>query len=182
MSPPSDVSAPRVGAGGLRELGPINWLLSRGISRSVGADDAHLFSTLGRQRGLFRGWLHFSAKLLFGTLSRHETELVILRVAHLRQCHYELDHHRRIGKRAGVDDALQARVFAGPEADGWTDRHRALLEVVDALVQTKDVDDEAWRRLASFYGEDQLLEIVLLVGQYDMLATTIGALRIARDF
>lgn len=176
------MTTPRVAPGRLRELGPLNWLFARAIAHGVRAPEAHLFSTLGRQRGVFRGWLHFSATLLFGSLPRHETELVILRVAHLRQCHYELDHHRRLGRRAGVDDALQARVFEGPGAEGWSEAHCALLSVVDALVTTKDVDDATWQRLAISYDERQLVEIVLLVGQYDMLATTIGTLRIERDF
>jgi len=96
---------PRIAPGGLRELGVVNWLLCGAIARSAGFKRVNLFQTLGRQRNLFRGWLHFTSQMMpFGALSRHDTELVILRVGHLRGCQYELDHHQRLGKRSGVTE------------------------------------------------------------------------------
>jgi AhpD family alkylhydroperoxidase len=174
---------PRITPGGFAELGPINWALCRLISRAAGTPDAHLFSTLGRQRRLFRGWLRFASRMMpGGTLERTDTELVILRVAHLRSCQYELDHHVRLARRAGVDDELVAKVYAGPHAVGLTERQRALLSAVDSLVRWKDIDDAGWESLRAHYDEHQVIELCLLVGHYDMLATTIATLRIARDF
>ncbi len=176
-------SEPRVAPGGLAELGPVNWALCRVISRFAGTPEAHLFTTLGRQRRLFRAWLRFAGQMMpGGSIDRHETELVILRVAHLRQCHYELDHHVRIGGRVGVGPEVVERIFVGPEADGLGDRHRALLRGVDALLRDRNIDDATWTELAAHYSEEQLVELCLLVGHYDMLATTIATLRIARDF
>jgi len=174
--------APRIAPGRLSELGPLNWMLCRVISRVAGVPDAHLFSTLGRQRGLFRGWLVFASRLMpAGTLSRRETELVILRVAHLRDCSYERQHHERLGRRAGLDAADLARVQEGPAAEGWSARDQALLAGVDSLVRHKTLDDACWDALRAHYDERQLIELCLLVGHYEMLATTIAALRIAPD-
>jgi AhpD family alkylhydroperoxidase len=39
-----------------------------------------------------------------GLLPQREVELVILRVATLRDCAYELDHHLRLGRAAGLTD------------------------------------------------------------------------------
>jgi AhpD family alkylhydroperoxidase len=177
------MSAPRLTPAGLSQLGLINWVIWRVLSKIAGTADAHLFSALGRQRKLFRAWLRFSAQLMPGGLIRkHETELVILRVAHLRQCQYELDHHVRIGRRFGVTAELVERVFVGPTAPAWSDRHRALLTAVDALVRDKNVDDPTWATLRAHYSEAQCVELCLLVGQYEMLATTIHTLHIQRDF
>jgi AhpD family alkylhydroperoxidase len=176
-------AAPRIRPGGLRELGAINWLLCRLISRGAQVPNAHLFSTLGRQRGLFRGWLLFASRLMpGGSLSRTESELVILRVAHVRRCRYELEHHKRLARRVGLDRDAVGRVLAGPTADGWNARERALLLAVDALLTKRDIDDETWRSLSVHFREAQLVELCLLVGHYDMLATAIAALRIAPDF
>ncbi|APE37488.1 4-carboxymuconolactone decarboxylase [Nocardia mangyaensis] len=173
---------PRVSPGRFAELGPINWVVWQALSRAAGTEDAHLFSTLGRTRGLFRGWLHFSGKLMpGGRLPRAEAELVILRVAHLRDCDYETDHHRRLGRKAGLTAVEIDRVGAGPEAEGWTPRQRALLAAVDQLVATRNVDDPAWTELAAHYDERLLIEIVLLINQYEGLASTITTLRIERD-
>lgn len=181
--PWASMTTPRISPGGIKELGLVNWALCRVISRAAGVRDAHLFSTLGRQRRLFRAWLRFAGRLMpGGSLSRHESELVILRVAHLRGCAYELDHHLRLGRRVGVGPELAARVFEGPAAPGWSDRHRSLLAAVDDLVAAKDIGDPAWAALSRHYTEPQRIELCVLVGHYELLATTITALRIARDF
>ncbi|MDL9945381.1 carboxymuconolactone decarboxylase family protein [Gordonia sp. ABSL11-1] len=175
------MSTPRVAPGGLRDLGPINWIFARGAARTIGVADAHIFSTLGRAKGLFRAWLHFGARLMpFGALSRTESEMIIIRVAHLRACDYELDHHRRLGARAGITGELFDRVIEGPDA-GWGDRERSLLLATDELVGTQDISDLTWAALARHLDERRLIAFVLLVGQYDMLATTIGTLRVQRD-
>jgi AhpD family alkylhydroperoxidase len=174
---------PRIPPGRFKELGPINWAAWKGLSAAAGTADAHLFSTLGRTGRLFRGWLHYSGMLMpFGRMGRFESEMVILRVAHLRDCAYEFDHHTRLGRRAGITDDVLARIVAGPGATDWNPRHRAILTAVDELVATKNLSDETWTVLAAFYDARRLVEFCLLVAQYDGLATTIGVLRIDRDF
>ncbi|WP_280362375.1 carboxymuconolactone decarboxylase family protein [Nocardia wallacei] len=173
---------PRIEPGRLRELGPVNWAIWQVISRAAGTADAHLFSTLGRTGGLFRGWLHYSGRLMpGGRLPRYETELAILRVAHLRRCEYETDHHIRLGKRAGITPEILDRLRTGPEAPGWSPKERALLTAIDQLVETRNLDDVSWSDLATHYDERRLIEIVLLVNQYEGLASTIGTLRIQTD-
>lgn len=54
-------------------------------------------------------------RLLRGKLPTIDTELVILRVGHLRACEYELQHHRRMARKAGLDADAQAAIFAWPE-------------------------------------------------------------------
>ncbi|WP_405486536.1 carboxymuconolactone decarboxylase family protein [Nocardia sp. NBC_00511] len=174
---------PRIAPGRLRELGPVNWVVWQALSRAAGTEDAHLFSTLGRTGGLFRGWLHYSGRLMpGGKLRRYESELVILRVAHLRQCDYEMDHHIRLGRRAGITAEILDRLRdEGPASPAWTDKERALLTAVDQLVTTRDLDDATWQTLSTHYDERHLIEIVLLTNQYEGLASTITALRIQTD-
>ncbi|MEO6629195.1 MAG: carboxymuconolactone decarboxylase family protein [Aquihabitans sp.] len=176
------MTAPRIEPGGRSELGLIGWGITRVSGWVGGTTPPNLFRTLGRHRALFRGWLRFAGRLMpGGTLPRRETELVILRVAHLRSCEYEFDHHVGLGRRVGVRPADIERVKAGPEAVGWSARERAVLSVVDGLHVTKDISDQAWDRLRSHLDERETIELSLLVGHYEMLATTIAALRIQPD-
>lgn len=176
------MTAPRIAPGRFRELGPINWVVWQVLSRAAGVPDAHLFSTLGRTGGLFRGWLHYSGQLMpGGKLTRYESELVILRVAHLRASDYETQHHIRLGRRAGITAEKLDRLRQGPEAEGWSAKERALLAAVDQLVATRDLDDTTWSTLSAHYDEPRLIEIVLLANQYEGLASTITALRIETD-
>ncbi len=174
-------AGPRVAPGTLGELGILNWVFARGAARVIGVRDAHVFSTLGRTRGLFRSWLLYSSRLMpFGSLSRRDSEMVIIRVAHLRGSEYELDHHRRLGKRAGIDDAEFARIISGPDA-GWGDRERWMLRAVDELIADKDISDTTWTSLRRHLDERRVIAFILLALQYDSLATALHTLRVQRD-
>lgn len=176
------MSPARVAPGGRRDVGLLVWAFSRLAGRVGGTGPPNLFLTLGRHRKLFRGWLRFAGRLMpGGTLARRETELAILRVAHLRSCDYELAHHERLGRRAGLTDADLARVAAGPEAEGWSARERALLSAVDRLQRHGDLDDESWSALREHVDERKAIELCMLAAHYDMLATVIAALRIQPD-
>jgi AhpD family alkylhydroperoxidase len=173
---------PRIRPGTRADVGRITWAIARISGRVTGTGPPNLFLTLGRHRKLFRGWLRFAGRLMpGGTLPRRETELVILRVAHLRACTYEFEHHVALGRRAGVTSADVAKVVEGPRAGGWSARERVLLTAVDQLHRDRDLDDEAWTAVRRELTEPQAIELVLLVGHYEMLATAIGTLRIQPD-
>jgi len=176
------VSKPRIAPGSRREVGLLTWGFAQVSGVVAGTTPPNLFLTMGRQRKLFRGWLRFAGRLMpGGTLTRRDSELVILRVAHLRGSRYEFDHHVRLGRRAGVNPADVARVRVGPAADGWTARELAIVTAVDMLHQQQDLDDGTWELLRRHLDEAKCIELCLLVGHYEMLATTITALRIQPD-
>jgi AhpD family alkylhydroperoxidase len=176
------VSEPRVVPGGLRQLGPARWAFSRIAGRATGTRPPNLFTTLGRHRRLFWGWLWFAARLMpGGRLPRRETELVILRVAHLRECEYEWQHHVRLGRRAGIGAEDLERVREGPTASGWSGREEVILTATDELHAFGDLSDESWQALRSHLDQREAIELCMLVGHYEMLATTIAALRIQPD-
>jgi AhpD family alkylhydroperoxidase len=169
---------PRIAPGSRRESGLVNHVFARLAGRVTGGPPPNIFTTLGRQRGLFRAWLWYSGKLMpGGKLPRRETELVILHVAAVRECAYEQGHHRRLGRRVGLT-AEQVEHAGDLEWSGWTDRERTLLTVADQLVRTKDVDDATWASLREHLDEATTIELLMLVGQYDSLATTLMTLRV----
>ncbi len=178
----ADRTAARIEPGDRHDVGWIAWVVSVVAGRVGGTRPPHLFLTLGRHRRLFRGWLRFAGRLMpGGVLPRRETELVILRVAHLRGCAYEFEHHVRLGARAGVRVADVERVVEGPSAPGWSARERVVLQAVDELHHRRDLDDDTWRSLAGHLQDREIIELVMLVGHYEMLATTILTLRIQPD-
>jgi len=173
---------PRIAPGSLREAGPFAWAFAQVSGVVTRTTPPNLFLTLGRQHKLFRGWLRFAGRLMpGGTLPRRETELIILRVAHLRGCAYEFEHHVRLGKRAGVTAADVQRVQAGADDDGWSARERALLRGADELVEQRRIGDAAWAELREHLDEPEAVEFLLLVGHYDMLATFLLTLGVQPD-
>ncbi|MEB4208560.1 carboxymuconolactone decarboxylase family protein [Mycobacterium sp. 94-17] len=176
----------RIPPGRLRELGPINWAFAKLSARTVKVPEMHLFTTLGQRRVLYWTFLFYGARLLRGRLPRIDTELVILRVAHLRGCEYELQHHRRIARKAGLDADLQAAIFAWPQRldpvdNRLTVRQQALLAATDEFVRDRTVAADTWQQLATHLDRRQLIEFCLLASQYDGLAATISALGIPLD-
>ncbi len=176
------MTAPRIRPGTRRELGVVGWTVARVAGRVAGTGPPNLFRTLGRHRRLFRGWLRFAGRLMpGGRLPRRDTELVILRVAHLNDCAYEFEHHVRLGQRAGIGPAEVTRILVGPDDEAWTTRERALLSATDQLHHDRDLDDAAWAALRAHLGERECIELCFLVGHYELLATTIRTLRIQPD-
>ena len=181
-SPSPAVTSPRVPSGGRRDLGLLGWLFCKATARSWGVPEFHLFTTLAQHRRLFWSWIPFSGVLLYlGRLPKQDAEVIILRVGHLRGCAYELQQHRRLALRRGVDDHTQAEVFAWPNAEKVSDRQRALLTGVDELIATRMLSEPNWRLLSEYLDRRQLIEFVTLVGQYDALAMTLNTLGVPLD-
>ena len=186
MSELSDESgAARVGRiepGGRRDVGTLVWAFSHAAGLRARTGPPRIFLVLGRHRRLFAGWLHFAGRLMpGGLLPRRESELVILRVAHLSDSAYERRHHTRLGRAAGLSPADLQRLPEGPEAEGWTPRERVLLRTTDALHAERDLDDATWAELSEHLDERERIELCMLIGHYTMLATVIRALRIEPD-
>lgn len=170
----------RIAPGTRRELGVATWAFSRIAGRVTGTQPPAIFTTLGRHRSVFRGWLHFAGKLMPGGLiPRRETELVILRVAHLAGSDYEQAHHTHLGARAGLTEVEMARVRT--DDPGWSPRDQLLLDITDEVCATRDLGDESWARLRAQLDERECIELLLIIGHYQMLATTLGILRLTPD-
>jgi alkylhydroperoxidase family enzyme len=173
---------PRIAPGGRADIGLINWLFSLAAGRAIGTHTPNIFTTLGRHRGLFRRFLFYNGGMMpGGKLPRQDTELVILRVAHLCDSAYERDHHERIGRRVGLSAEEIARVAEGPEAAGWTPRRAALLRAVDELTADHRIADATWAALRPELDDKQLIELCLLAGHYTALAGTLNSLGVQVD-
>jgi len=183
MSATDNGQVGRIPSGRLRQLGPINWAFAKIGARTVRAREMHLFTTFGQRQFLYWAWLFYGARLLRGRLPRVDTELVILRVAHVRACEYELQHHRRIARKEGLDAGMQAAIFAWPEMSGsqLTDRQQALLNATDEFVKDRTITGSTWEQLAAHLDRRQLIEFCFLASHYDGLAATIAALDIPLD-
>lgn len=164
-----------------RSLGFFGTLLTRIGAFVTRKRNLGVFATIGRAPRLFRGWLHYSATMMpFGYLSRKESESIILRVAYLRGNAYETDQHRVIARRAGLSadtiDAIQS-----PHPPTTTAREAAMMAVTTELVETRKLTDATYADLAAQLKDRELVAFVMLVTQYDGLATTLDALGVPVD-
>nr|VDG62033.1 Carboxymuconolactone decarboxylase family [Streptococcus thermophilus] len=176
---PVDTST-RPGPGKPEEVAVLARVANRIGGIVQGSTSLNLFTTVGRARRNFLAWLVYSGTLMpFGILSRKESELVILRVAAIRDATYELEHHKRLSAKAGLD---QATIEAVQRADhGFTGRQGALTDAADDLIRHRQISDDVYARLMSHINEKELTAFLLLVTNYDGLATVMDVLDVPLD-
>lgn len=148
---------------------------------SPGSPATNIFATLVRHPGLFRRWLPFAGKLLAGKLPPRDRELLILRTGWLCGSEYEWGQHVLIGGAVGVTDDELRRVQAGPGEPGWSRIDAALLRAADELHDDSCISEATWSTLADRYDERQLIELLMLVGQYHLVAFALNSLGVERE-
>jgi alkylhydroperoxidase family enzyme len=136
--------------------------------------------TLANHLALANAFQPFGSHLLLNSsLDKRTYELVTLRIAHLCNSAYEWHKHEPAGRRAGLTDAQIEGIKQGPEAAVWTDPlDRALLKVTDQLKHDTDIDDEHWAILSAHFSTEQLMDMVMTIGMYAMLAMVLNAGRV----
>ena len=149
-----DAAFPLVDADGRLDGPPNGWLLS-----------PRLGSALEQLGGAIRFGLR---------LSPRAAEIAVLSVAHHRDSPFEVHAHVRAGRAAGLRDADLAALAGGRAPDRMDAEERAAYEVTRALLAMHTLDDEQYGRAVAVLGEDRLLELVMLVGYYEMLATQLA--------
>lgn len=170
-------------------LPPADWPpeMSDALAALVPADARHPRpATEGRPKGLnvlgtlavhptlAKAFHTFTGHVLFtSALEPRERELLVLRVAAVRDCEYEWRQHVVQATDAGLDAGEIERVRQGPDAPGWSAWSvfdAALLCAVDELIADARVSDATWAVLAATLDEQQLMDVVFTVGAYDALA------------
>ena len=142
----------------------------------------NIFATLAHHPKLLKRWLVFGNHVLGkSTLPARERELVILRIGWLCQAGYEWGQHVVIGKREGLRDEEIERICEGPDAAGWSDLDRALLQATDELHADAFITDETWAKLTEHLDRQQCIDLVFTVGQYNMVSMALNTLGVQLD-
>jgi alkylhydroperoxidase family enzyme len=149
-------------------------LLFRGVSRLSGLlgrpQLPNIFPVFNINRRLFWAWLFFASRLMpFGRLPAPLREKIILRVAWNCRSRYEWAQHLQLAQSVGVSDAeiLSLTLPAVEVADAYL---AALLSACDSLCRKQPVDEVSWQQLAGRHSEKELVEILVLIGHYEMVA------------
>jgi len=157
-------------------------VLMRVINKVGKLEASNLFLMLMRNFRLFWNWLMFAKQLMpYGQIPRVDTELVILRVGWNCRSRYEWGQHVDIGLRAGVSADDIARIPRGAEAPGWQPHLKALMQACDEFHHDRMIGDASWAVLEAHYGPRRLLEVVMLIGHYEMLAGVLNSTGLPLD-
>jgi 4-carboxymuconolactone decarboxylase len=114
-----------------------------------------------------------------GALAPRDRELAVLRTAWLCGSPYEWGEHVALGKRlAGLTSEEIARARVGSAAEGLNDHDRTIFRAVEEMHEDAKISDETWTALAADLDYQQLLELPILVGQYQGVAYLLNSARI----
>ncbi|WP_433126324.1 carboxymuconolactone decarboxylase family protein [Micromonospora sp. CA-240977] len=142
-----------------------------------------LFRTYARNLPMTTAMSHWGSYELGRHLSLtiREREIVILRTCARCGCEYEWGVHLMFfAHRAGLTRPEIASVTHGtPDDPCWTTgRERTLIQVVDALHDSSDIDDSLWQSAREALDEPQLLDLLLLCGWYHAISFAARAARV----
>jgi alkylhydroperoxidase family enzyme len=111
------------------------------------------------------------------TMSDRTRELLIIRTTWMRGGVYEYTRHARIARRVGITDEELVRITQGSDAPGWEPAEAVLLRTVEDLIRDFRVSDATWEVLNQHYSLQEIMDILFVVGAYEMQAmifNTIG--------
>lgn len=158
------------------------------LSGAVGGDPAairldrlpEIMFTMSRLPGLWNRLIELTVELQGpnALLPARDRKLAILRTGWLCQAPYEFGEHVRLAKRMGMTGEEIERVIAGSAAEGWTRHERAILRAVEELHEGAMVGDGTWRELTGTFDEAQMIELLVLVGQFTATAYFQNSLRL----
>lgn len=159
-----------------RERGLVSRLVDWG-TRVIGkVEPRNIFLTLQRSPRLFWPWMLFASRLMpYGKLDALDRERIILRVAWLNRSRYEWGQHVDIGGRLGLPLAELPWIAEGPACTHWDEGRRLLLTAVDEFHHQRVLGDATWQALAQRYPQPLMLELLMLIGHYDMLAGVLNS-------
>ncbi|HEV8022409.1 MAG TPA: carboxymuconolactone decarboxylase family protein [Candidatus Lustribacter sp.] len=107
------------------------------------------------------------------TLSNRAREIAILEVSVLRRCSFEWYAHVRVGEQAGLTPAEIAALRDGVHAPTLDATEELIRKLVRTLVQERDLDDATFATASKQLGDRVLMELIALVGYYELLALSL---------
>lgn len=147
-------------------------------TRGTAPSGPNLYAMMAHNPALLRIFKPLSS--FFGTqglLPARDREIAILRIAWLNQLPFVWGEHVRLGHAIGMETEEIERITQGADAPGWNEHEAAILRAVDELRESADISDGNWSVLARSWNEGQLVELPILVGQYQTLGYVQNVLR-----
>jgi 4-carboxymuconolactone decarboxylase len=121
--------------------------------------------------GVFDGFNRLSQGLMVRSpLDPILREIAVLRVGHLSKAAYEIYHHEAIGRAVGLSDE-QLRAIARGQADALlTPAQQAVLFFTDDMVLNVRASDANLAAVKQFLNDSELIDLIMLIGCYMMVA------------
>jgi alkylhydroperoxidase family enzyme len=143
-----------------------------------------VFRMMANAETAFRPWLRWGGVLLSDlALDPLLRELAILRVARLTpHADYEWIQHEPIARAVGAsDDQVAALERDDIEAGAFTNSQRTVLRFTTEFVHDARVSDGTFAEATALLSARELIELMMVIGQYSMLARVMATTELDLD-
>jgi hypothetical protein len=129
----------------------------------------HFPAVMANHPALYRVVMPIIAKTIAQTdLPPRDRQILVLRTLALSDEVYEARHHELISYGAGLSDAdIEA---ARTDGASLTPFEHLLVKAADELVEDRRLSNATWAGLAERYSQIEMMELVAVVGAYNMMA------------
>ena len=140
----------------------------------------NLYRVLLNSPSMAEAWQAFNSAIRFNTaLDDQARELAIMRVSQLNGAHYQFQTHAgKYAPEAGITPQQIAALDGSANSSLFQPAHRALLAYTDAMTVKIDVPDAVFDKLRLHYSDQQIVELTVLIGAYNMHTRVGRALQI----
>jgi 4-carboxymuconolactone decarboxylase len=105
-------------------------------------------------------------------------ELAILVVARHWSAHHEWRVHKKIALEAGVSPDVAADIAARRRPSFKNKADRVVYEIATEMLETRSISDDLYKEAISELGEQQVVELVGVLGYYSFVSMTLVAFEI----
>ena len=154
------------------------WLFERMEKRG---SILNIFRALSHSPVALRRFMKFGNYFLEeGKLDPKLRELAILRAGYLCRAPYEFAQHVSIGRRTGLSDS-QIRGIASPNHALFGPQEMAVLAFAGELTADARVSDATYGAVAAFLNDEEIVELILVTGYYNLVSRALNALEVDID-
>jgi alkylhydroperoxidase family enzyme len=126
-----------------------------------------------------RAFLAFASRMAANKVGKQLREVIILRIAAIRGIGYVLHQHRQLAAAMGFRAAKIAAIEAGDHlSTELCDTERALMRVAEELTLEGRASRRAYDALAHYFTPEQIIEAVMIAGQYFMLGAFLSTFEV----
>jgi 4-carboxymuconolactone decarboxylase len=143
-----------------------------------------VFRMMAHAETAFRPWLRWGGELMSSlALDPLLRELAILRVARLTpHAEYEWVQHAPIARSVGAsEDQVAALERDDVEAECFSDAERAVLRFTTEVVREARASDATFEQVTALLSARELIELMMVIGQYMMLARVMATTELDLD-
>ena len=146
---------------------------------AAGQQMLNIYGALGHCEDIAAAFIRMGNKIMYqGSLPPSLRELAILLVGHRAQAPYEFTKHTAIGLESGLSQAQIDALGAWRTSPAYDDQERAVLTYTDEVSSGYRAQDATFKALEGFLSTEQIVELTVTIGYYEMVCRILEALQI----